>query len=124
VRVNPSDLCVAGDVTATRGWCLASEIGHSHRRMSEALRGGIGGLLKEKCVDFGATLAAEELSELDGVKVSAETVRRMQIGLGLWRPKTRRVFQLRGRRLRFDELVCRSMAVRTTASKAGGRAAR
>ena len=80
----------------------------SHRRMSEAVRDRIGGLLKEKYVDFGATLAAEKLLELDGVKVSAETVRRIQIGLGLWRPKTRRarrVFQLRERRPRFGELV-------------------
>ena len=80
----------------------------SHRRMSEALRDQIGGLLKEKYVDFGATLAAEKLLELDGIKVSAETVRRIQIGLGLWRPKTRRarrVFQLRERRPRFGELV-------------------
>jgi transposase len=80
----------------------------SHRRMSEALRDRIGGLLKEKYVDFGATLAAEKLLELDGVKVSAETVRRIQIGVGLWRPKSRRarrVFQLRERRPRFGELV-------------------
>src|ERR1700704_1403582 len=80
----------------------------SHRRMSEAVRDRIGGLLKEKYVDFGATLAAEKLLELDGVKVSAETVRRIQIELGLWRPKTRRarrVFQLRARRPRFGELI-------------------
>jgi transposase len=106
----------------------------SHRRLSEALRERIGGLLKEKYVDFGATLASEKLLELDGVKVSAETVRRIQIGLGLWRPNTRRarrVFQLRERRPRFGELVqidClpprKRGAVRTTGSKAGGRAAR
>jgi transposase len=74
----------------------------SHRRMNEALR--IGGLLREKYADFGATLASEKLLELDGIKVSAETVRRLQIGLGLWRPKSR-VFQLRERRPRFGELV-------------------
>src|ERR1700704_5229831 len=78
----------------------------SHRRMSEAVRDRIGGLLKEKYVDFGATLAAEKLLELDGVKVLAETVRRVQIELCLWGPKTRRarrVFQLRERRPRFGE---------------------
>ena len=80
----------------------------SHRRMSEAIRTRIGGLLKEKYADFGATLAAEKLLELDGIKVSVEMVRRIQIGLGLWRPKTRRarrVFQLRERRPRFGELI-------------------
>jgi transposase len=80
----------------------------SHRRMSEALRSQISDLLRDRYADFGATLAAEKLLERDGIKVSAETVRRVQIGLGLWRPKTRRVrrvFQLRERRPRFGELV-------------------
>ena len=80
----------------------------SHRRMSEAVRTRIDGLLKERYSDFGATLAAEKLLERDGIKVSAETVRRIQIDLGLWRPKTRRarrVFPLRERRPRFGELV-------------------
>jgi transposase len=80
----------------------------SHRRMSEERRALIGCLLREKYADFGATLAAEKLLELDGIKVSAEMVRRIQIGLGLWRPKTRRakrVFQLRERRPRFGELI-------------------
>jgi hypothetical protein len=62
----------------------------SHRRMSEALRARIRGLLKEKYADFGATLAAEKPLELDGIRVSVEMVRRIQIGLRLWRPKTRR----------------------------------
>jgi hypothetical protein len=76
--------------------------------MGEAARGRIEALLREKYVDFGATLAAEKLLELDGIKVSIETVRRIQIALGLWRPKTRRarrVFQLRQRRPRFGELI-------------------
>jgi hypothetical protein len=40
--------------------------------------------------------------------VSRETIRRLQIGLGLWKPKRRRhkrVFQLRERRPRFGELI-------------------
>ncbi len=80
----------------------------SHRRMAGDLRERICALLKEKYADFGATLAAEKLAELDRVKVSAETVRRLQIELGLWRPKKRRakrVFQLRERRPRFGELI-------------------
>ena len=80
----------------------------SHRRLSEAARARIEALLSEKYADFGATLAAEKLLERDAIKVSIETVRRIQIGLGLWRPKTRRarrVFQLRQRRPRFGELI-------------------
>jgi transposase len=80
----------------------------SHRRMSETLRGRIGALLTESYADFGPTLAAEKLLERDGIKVSAEKVRRLQIELGLWRPKRRgakRVFQLRDRRPRFGELI-------------------
>lgn len=80
----------------------------SHRRMSEALRSRIGVLLAESYPDFGPTLAAEKLWERDGIRVSAETVRGIQIALGLWRPKRRRakrVFRLRDRRPRFGELV-------------------
>lgn len=80
----------------------------SHRRLSEALRLRIGLLLRESYPDFGPTLAAEKLLERDGIKVSAETVRRLQIDQGLWRPKRRRstrVFQLRDRRPRFGELI-------------------
>jgi transposase len=80
----------------------------SHRRVPDGVRERIIALLREKYADFGATLASEKLGDLDGIKVSAETVRRLQIELGLWRPKkrrARRVFQLRERRPRFGELV-------------------
>ena len=80
----------------------------SHRRLSEVLRSRIGMLLREIYTDFGPTLAAEKLAERDGIKVSAETVRRLQVAQGLWRPKRRRaqrVFQLRDRRARFGELI-------------------
>lgn len=80
----------------------------SHRRMSEDQRALITGLLQQKYAGFGATLAAEKLAELDQIKISIETVRRIQLDLGLWRPKKRRakrVFQLRERRPRFGELI-------------------
>ena len=76
--------------------------------MADDLRARICALLKEKYADFGATLAAEKLEELDQIQVSAETVRRQQIDLGLWRQKKRRskrVFQLRQRRPRFGKLL-------------------
>ena len=80
----------------------------SPRRLSEGLRARIGDLLRRDYADFGPTLAAEKLSERDGIKVSPETVRRVQIELKLWRPKrrrARRVFQVRDRRPRFGELI-------------------
>ena len=80
----------------------------SHNRMAAALRSRILVLLAEKYEDFGPTLAAEKLLELDGITVSRETIRQLQIGARLWRPKrrrARRVFQTRERRPRFGELV-------------------
>ena len=64
--------------------------------------------LQDRYADFGATLAAEKLLEHEGLVVSRESVRQLQIGHGLWRPrvrKTKRVFQLRDRRPRFGELI-------------------
>ena len=80
----------------------------SPNRLAAGPRARIAGLLREKYADFGPTLAAEKLLALDGIAVSRETIRRMQIGLGLWRAKrrrVRRVFHLRERRARFGELI-------------------
>jgi transposase len=78
----------------------------SNNRMAPALRSRITTVLRDKYPDFGPTLAAEKL--LDGIAVSAETIRQMQMGLGLWKPKRRRakrVFQWRERCARFGELI-------------------
>ena len=80
----------------------------SNHRLAGEQRTRIEALLRDKYPDFGPTLAAEKLLELDGLKVSRETVRHIQAALGLWKPKSRRarrVFQLRQRRARFGELV-------------------
>jgi transposase len=81
----------------------------SNNRMKDDDRCRIAALLRDRMYrGFGATLMAETLLEREGVEVSAETIRQMQIGLGLWRPKTRRakrVFQIRERRPRFGELI-------------------
>jgi transposase len=80
----------------------------SNRRLTAGRRADIAALLKGKYAGFGATLASEKLLELDGIVVSVETVRQMQIALGEWKPKSRRVrrvFQLRERRARYGELV-------------------
>ncbi len=65
-------------------------------------------LLRNEYQGFGPTFAAEKLAEREGVEVSRETIRRLQIAHGLWRPKRRKekkVHQLRERRPRFGELV-------------------
>jgi transposase len=80
----------------------------SHNRLVDEQRIRIVGLLKEKYDDFGPTLAAEKLLELEGIAVSRETIRQLQIGAKLWKPKrrrVRRVFQTRERRARFGELI-------------------
>jgi transposase len=77
-------------------------------RLADATRERVKVLLLDKYPDFGATLASEKLLELDGIAVSRESVRRLQIELKLWKPKrrrARRVFQLRERRPRFGELI-------------------
>ena len=80
----------------------------SNHRLDAGVRERVNGLLGGKYLDFGPTLAAEKLAEREGIVVSRESVRGMQIALGLHRPKRRklkRAFQLRLRRPRFGELV-------------------
>jgi transposase len=80
----------------------------SPRRLEASKRARIEELLRAKYPDFGATLAAEKLSERDGIAVSRETVRQIQIDLGLARARRRRsarVHSPRERRPRFGELI-------------------
>jgi transposase len=80
----------------------------SNNRLAAGQRERIAELLRDKYADFGPTLAVEKLLEREAIAVSAETVRQMQIDMGVWRPKRRRakrVFQLRERRPRFGELI-------------------
>ncbi len=80
----------------------------SNHQLAPGVGARVSGLLCGKYRDFGPTLAAEKLAELERIDVSRETVRQLQIALGVWKPKARRrkrVFQLRPRRPRFGELV-------------------
>ena len=80
----------------------------SNNRLDSQIVGRIETALRERYPDFGATLASEKLLEIEGINVSIETTRQIQIRLGLWKPKRRkakRVFQLRERRARFGELI-------------------
>ena len=76
--------------------------------MGEDRRSEIVVLIKGKYQDFGPTPAAEKLLEHEGIEVSRETVRRLQIAAHVWKPKprrVRRVFQTRERRPRFGEFI-------------------
>ena len=80
----------------------------SNRQLAPGVGERLSELLGGKYGDFGPTLACEKLGELEGIFVSRETIRRLQIRHGLWKPKRRRhqrVFQLRPRRPRFGELI-------------------
>jgi transposase len=80
----------------------------SNHQLAPGIEERVRGFLVDKYRDFGATLAAEKLADLEGIAISRESVRQLQIKLGLWKPKARRrkrVFQLRQRRARFGELI-------------------
>ena len=80
----------------------------SPRRTQAETRLRIEALLRDKYPDFGATFAAEKLAEHESIFVSHETIRKIQMSIGLWKPKfrkERRVHQPRARRPRFGELV-------------------
>jgi transposase len=80
----------------------------SPRRLEASKRARIEELLRSQYPDFGATLAAEKLRELNGIDVSRETVRRIQLELGLARARRRRAARVhspRERRPRFGELI-------------------
>jgi len=80
----------------------------SNNRLAEATRQKALDLLKSKYVGFGPTLAHEKLVELDKLKISDESVRRLMIAEGMWKAKKARkgvTHQMRERRACFGELV-------------------
>jgi hypothetical protein len=80
----------------------------SNRRHSEDFRNLALDLVREHYVDFGPTLAAEKLIERHRIAVSKETLRQWMMEAGIWvsrRERKKRVFQPRGRRDCFGELV-------------------
>lgn len=80
----------------------------SNNRVSDQLRAQAVALVRERYADFGPTLAHEKLTELHGLQLSVETLRKLMIEAELWQPKRRRrrpIFQLRERRPRRGELI-------------------
>jgi transposase len=79
----------------------------SNRRLPEGLRRRVMAQVARQYRDFGPTLAAEKLSERDGLGVSRETLRQWMVAEGLWKPRrpAREVHLWRPRRSSFGELV-------------------
>jgi transposase len=80
----------------------------SNNRLPEETRRQALSLLKGKYNGFGPTLACEKLVEIEGLKISVESVRQLMIAEDLWKPRKARkvaVHQMRSRRACIGELV-------------------
>src|ERR1035437_34727 len=65
-------------------------------------------LIKEKYADFGPTLAHEKLREVHKLEISRESVRKLMIAEGIWKPRRAKqpsTHQMRERRACVGELV-------------------
>ena len=80
----------------------------SNNRLAEDVKRKALDLLKTKYKGFGPTLAHEKLVEKEKLQLSDESVRKLMIEEGLWKPRKARkvvVHQLRQRRACFGELI-------------------
>jgi hypothetical protein len=80
----------------------------SNNRLDEALADQVIKILRSTYADFGPTLATEKLRTKHGIELAKETVRRLQIAVGLWIPRKLRppkIHQPRMRRACLGELV-------------------
>jgi transposase len=79
-----------------------------NNRLSEQVKKQALNFLKTKYKGFGPTLAHEKLVEKDKLQLSDESVRKLMIAEGLWRPRKAKkvvIHQLRERRACFGELI-------------------
>jgi len=80
----------------------------SNNRLAEEVKKKALDLLKSKYKGFGPTLAYEKLVEKESLTVSDESIRKIMIEEGLWKPRKLKkivTHQLRERRACFGELV-------------------
>jgi len=80
----------------------------SHNRLDAGIAQQALDLIKERYPDFGPTLAHEKLTEVHHLQLSRESVRRIMIEEGVWKPKRAKrpsAHQMRERRACFGELV-------------------
>lgn len=76
----------------------------SNHQLSVEVKQRVLDLLKGKYRGFGPTLACEKLVEVEGLKISDESVRQIMVAEGLWRARKQRkgsVHQMRERRACF-----------------------
>jgi len=59
----------------------------SNNRLHDAMSHQVIKLLRSTYADFGPTLAAEKLRTKHGIDLAKETVRQLQIAVGLWIPR-------------------------------------
>jgi transposase len=79
----------------------------SKRKLPEALRSQVLEEVRRRYADFGPTLAGEKLAE-QGLKLSRETLRKLMVEAGFWKPRHQRLKSVhvwRERRAAFGELV-------------------
>ena len=62
----------------------------SNRKLADSVKGLVVSLYEEKYPDFGPTFATEKLLELDGIKISKETLRIWLLEDGLWHRRRKR----------------------------------
>ncbi len=79
----------------------------SNRRVSEEVKERVLKLYGKKYRGFGPTLASEKLMEMDGIKMSDETLRKWLMEAGLWKKKRKRSShrQWRPRKECFGEMI-------------------
>lgn len=80
----------------------------SNNRLDEQIVQKALDLIYERYRDFGPTLAHEKLVEVHQLKISDESVRKIMIEAGIWKPKRAKqpsAHQMRERRACFGELV-------------------
>lgn len=80
----------------------------SNNRLKEEVKQKAIDLIRKRYEGFGPTLAHEKLTEVEGMKISVESVRRMMIAEKLWKPRRAKrlvVHQMRVRRACLGELV-------------------
>ncbi len=80
----------------------------SNNQLSDGLASRALAIVGQRYADFGPTLACEKLRELHGVSLSKETIRKLMIEAGLWKPRRQRAAQIhqpRNRRACLGELI-------------------
>lgn len=73
-----------------RGIIHKSRGKRSNRKKDDKVRELVLRLYREQYPDFGPTLAAEKLKELNGVSISEETLRKWLIAAGIWKSRRKK----------------------------------